>query len=64
MSCPTHLTCPYCPAQAYPKPKKYMLVREGTIICEYACPANHTFFAREEKSGSETHTSRDAQVKK
>ena len=35
----SHLTCPYCPAQAFPS--KLQPVLEFTL---YTCPAKHRFF--------------------
>jgi hypothetical protein len=36
---PAHLTCPYCPAQAFPAQGQPIL--ELTL---YICPAKHKFF--------------------
>ena len=39
---PTHLNCPYCPAQAYPS---VSLSLDGeTALRKYVCPAQHKFF--------------------
>ena len=38
---PTHLNCPYCPAQAY---SGVRFVMDGFSMRKYACPAQHKFF--------------------
>ena len=40
---PTHLTCPYCPAQAYPSGFPRQCTGMGRLL-EYKCPANHRFY--------------------
>jgi hypothetical protein len=42
---PTHLQCPYCPAQSYPTGLERWL---GTIgaVAQFSCPAKHTFYTR------------------
>lgn len=37
---PTHLACPYCPAQAYLDKTKVVM----NWFLEYKCPANHKFY--------------------
>jgi hypothetical protein len=46
MNFPTHLNCPYCPAQAIPKRALFNSeqLKDGSHIKEYICPAKHTFF--------------------
>lgn len=44
----THLTCPYCPAQAYPERHQgviveYFVSSEGPVA-KYICPAKHEFY--------------------
>jgi transposase-like protein len=44
---PTHLTCPYCPAQAYLKRKCFLEgLRYGAV--RYECSGGHRFWTREE----------------
>ena len=54
MNFPTHLTCPYCPAQALPQAGCLYALEDTQFphtlrLKEYKCPAGHTFFAPEEK---------------
>jgi hypothetical protein len=36
---PTHLNCPYCPAQAF-----LLQARWSMTFAEYGCPAHHRFY--------------------
>jgi hypothetical protein len=38
---PTHLNCPWCPAQAFPG---VLLVMDDLHLRKYVCPAQHAFF--------------------
>jgi hypothetical protein len=38
---PTHLNCPWCPAQAFPS---VCLVVGDVSTRKYVCPAQHVFF--------------------
>ena len=38
---PTHLNCPYCPAQAFPSVR---LVMDDLSMRKYVCPAQHVSF--------------------
>jgi hypothetical protein len=41
---PTHLTCPWCPAQAYIRG----CVNLDPNLVKYECPAHHRFYIEEE----------------
>lgn len=51
---PTHLTCPYCPAQATPTVTRGAVERKA--VRQYMCPQFHLFLAYAEKSGDEDRT--------
>jgi hypothetical protein len=44
MDNPTHLSCPWCPAQAFP-----CEVQLRPNLLRYQCPARHTFFIRDDE---------------
>jgi len=39
---PTHLNCPFCPAQAYPSVR--LVMEDHLSMRKYICPAQHKFF--------------------
>lgn len=41
---PTHLTCPYCPAQSRQTGLERWLYTIGDLM-QYICPAKHVFYA-------------------
>jgi len=45
-SYPSHLTCPYCPAQAMPTNVQQVGVKP---LRQYQCPAKHTFYVQPEE---------------
>lgn len=49
MSFPTHLTCPYCPAQAFPA-KTSILLEQHVDVMKFQCAVKHSFFVEEEKT--------------
>lgn len=48
---PTHLTCPYCPAQAVPDKINEIQTWGGNHLMPYLCPSKHKFYAPPEKEG-------------
>ena len=44
----SYLTCPFCPAQAYPVPTDNML-KYGYGLQGYKCPARHVFYVEQEE---------------
>jgi hypothetical protein len=44
---PTHLTCPYCPAQAMPAMARGMVGGEQVRL--YVCPSKHKFYIHPEE---------------
>lgn len=56
METPSHLTCPYCPSQAYPvKDMSAVLLLE---LVKYECPAHHTFYIEKETDEEKLTTER------
>ena len=51
---PTHLTCPYCPAQAFVKHRQWVPISQLTriLLIKYSCPAKHEFYVEGEKSNA------------
>lgn len=45
---PTHLNCPYCPAQSYPIYGDNAL--DGKLVRRFVCPASHIFYVNPERS--------------
>lgn len=47
ISWPTHLNCPYCPAQSYPIVDN--LTVGNKLARRFVCPAGHAFFVTPER---------------
>lgn len=58
---PTHLTCPFCPAQALPEWETMHYIfnnvrfRDGVRMKKYICPAKHSFFVEAKPEREEEH---------
>ena len=47
---PTHLNCPYCPAQSYPLRAAEINVAPNVYLQRFECPAKHFFYIPEDIS--------------
>lgn len=54
---PSHLNCPYCPAQAFIQPDRRRDL-ELEPIRMYVCPQRHRFYAPPEQMGEKDDTTR------